>query len=120
VDDEPYRSSDITGTCVRCQAKTVSDGRWNRLACIAGCGEWYPKETLDQMLRWQDVEAKSISDEGKLLTTSWPWGKGHCPICHHAMTIGMRAELRFDYCSRHGIWLDAGEIEQFARAFGLA
>ena len=30
------------------------------------------------------------------------------------------AELRFDYCSQHGVWLDAGEIQRFAQVFELS
>jgi TFIIB-like protein len=117
---DPYRSSEVTGTCPRCHGKTEIADRWNALACIAGCGEWYPKETLDQILAWRSVETQSVTDDGQRLVTSWPWGRARCPQCRAEMAIGERAELRFDYCSLHGIWLDAGEIERFARVFGLA
>ncbi len=112
---DPYRFSQQTGTCPRCQNETTSDGELNRLACVRGCGEWYPKATLDRILAWHDVEKKPGGP-----ATSWPWGAALCPICQHAMTVGFRAELRFDYCSQHGVWLDAGEIQRFAQVFELS
>jgi Zn-finger nucleic acid-binding protein len=118
--DDPYRSSQNTGTCPRCQAQTVADGELDRLVCERGCGEWYPRTRLDQLLAWQDVKAKPGGrgfDGQPAEATAWPWGAALCPICQSEMSIGFRAELRFDYCSQHGVWLDAGEIERFAQLF---
>ena len=114
--DDPYRSSQQSGTCPRCQNETAGDGELHRLACRRGCGEWYPKATLDQILAWHDVDKKP--DE--LRPTAWPWGAALCPICRAEMSVGFRAELRFDYCSQHGVWLDRGEIERFAQIFKLS
>lgn len=117
--DDPYRSSQQSGTCPRCQNETVSDGE-HRLACVRGCGEWYPKATLDRILAWHDVEAKPRAAALGARVTTWPWGAALCPICKREMAIGFRAELRFDYCSQHGVWLDAGEFERFAQVFRLS
>ena len=117
---DPYRFSQQTGTCPRCQNETASDGEMGRLACVRGCGEWYSKTVLDEMLAWHDVEQKpgGLAPDGtRARATAWPWGAALCPICQAAMSVGFRAELRFDYCSQHGVWLDAGEIERFAQVF---
>ena len=121
--DDPYRFSQQTGTCPRCQNETTSDGEMNRLACVRGCGEWYPKETLDRILSWHNVDAKpgGIGLDGRrAAATAWPWGAALCPICRAEMAVGFRDELRFDYCTQHGVWLDAGEIERFAQVFKLS
>jgi Zn-finger nucleic acid-binding protein len=123
MDEDPYRSSQQSGTCPRCSNSTESDGNIDRLVCVAGCGEWYPKSTLDQILRWHDVEGKpaGLGEDGRHAHASaWPWGSALCPICRGEMTIGYRAELRFDYCSSHGVWLDAGEFQRFAQLFRLS
>jgi Zn-finger nucleic acid-binding protein len=120
--DDPYRSSQQSGTCPRCQNATEGDGELGRLACVRGCGEWYSKSTLDQILAWHAIDQKpgGISPSGlHAPPPSWPWGAAQCPICRADMQIGFRAELRFDYCSAHGVWLDAGEIERFAEVFKL-
>lgn len=120
--DDPYRFSQQTGTCPRCQNETASDGELSRLVCVRGCGEWYSKTKLDEILAWHDLDQKpgGIGLDGQLAhATPWPWGAALCPICQSEMAIGFRAELRFDYCSQHGVWLDAGEIERFAQVFRL-
>jgi Zn-finger nucleic acid-binding protein len=121
--NDPYRSSQQIGTCPRCSNSTESDGELNRLACVRGCGEWYPKSTLDQILAWHEVEKKPGGigmDGARAQATSWPWGPAQCPICRGSMETGHRAELRFDYCTEHGVWLDAGEYSRFAQVFKLS
>jgi len=123
VDDDPYRSTQSTGTCPRCSNSTEADGEIGRLVCVAGCGEWYPRATLDQILAWPDVTAEPAgfgTDGTRAQPTDWPWGAALCPICRNEMKVGFRAELRFDYCSSHGVWLDAGEFGRFAQVFRLS
>ena len=74
---DPYRSGHGNGTCPRCSGSTEADGELGRLACAAGCGEWYPKAMLDQILAWDQVESKpaSLAPDGTLpKATAWPWG----------------------------------------------
>lgn len=118
--DDPYRFSQQTGTCPRCQNETTSDGELNRLVCVRGCGEWYSKDKLDEVFAWHELDKKAGGlglDGRRAQPTSWPWGAALCPICQSEMSVGFREELRFDYCSQHGVWLDAGEIERFAQLF---
>ena len=110
MDEDPYRTSQQNGTCPRCQNPTESDGAMSRLVCVAGCGEWYPKEQLQRA--WAEIERQPTQPP-----SGWPWGAAACPICTIEMKIAYREELRFDYCSSHGVWLDAGEIERFAQLF---
>lgn len=123
MDDDPYRSNRFSGTCPRCENTMDTDGELSRLVCTRGCGEWYPKTTLDQILAWHDVSAKPGgfgADGRRAQATNWPWGPALCPICRTEMAVGIRAELRFDYCGRHGVWLDAGEIGPFTQVFRLS
>lgn len=120
---DPYRFSQQSGTCPRCQNETAADGELNRLSCVRGCGEWYPKSTLDQHIPWHEIEQKpaGIGPDGlRPAATSWPWGPASCPVCQRPMATGFRGEVRFDYCSQHGVWLDAGEFHRFAQAFQLS
>lgn len=120
---DPYRESQRSGTCPRCQNETVSDGELDRLVCVRGCGEWYSKAKLDEILAWHQLDQQPggvALDGQRAQATAWPWGAALCPICQAEMSVGFRAELRFDYCSEHGVWLDAGEIERFAQVFSLS
>ena len=121
--DDPYRFSQQTGVCPRCQNETASDGELGRLVCVRGCGEWYSKDKLAEKLAWDEVHQRPAGigmDGQRAHATPWPWGPALCPICQSEMSIGFRGELRFDYCGRHGVWLDAGEIERFAQIFMLS
>ena len=113
MDEDPYRTSQQSGTCPRCQNATESDGELNRLVCVAGCGEWYPKERLARV--WSELEKQPT-----MTPNAWPWGAAPCPICRADMKVGYREEVRFDYCTSHGVWLDAGEIERFALLFRVS
>ena len=115
--DDPYRFSQQTGTCPRCQNETASDGEMGRLVCVRGCGEWYSKEKLSDMLSWDEVNRRPIGIKLGVQAAPWPWSPALCPICQAEMQIGYREELRFDYCGQHGVWLDAGEIQRFAQLF---
>jgi len=121
--DDPYRFSQQTGTCPRCQNETANDGELNRLVCVRGCGEWYPKDKLDAVFAWHELDKRAGGlglDGQHVRPTNWPWGAALCPICQREMKVGFRDELRFDYCSEHGVWLDAGEIERFAQLFRVS
>lgn len=121
--DDPYRTSQQVGTCPRCGESTEGDGELGRLSCLRGCGEWYPKATLDRVLAWHEVEKKpgGIGTDGRRAeASSWPWGAAACPICRRDMQVGFRVDVRFDYCSSHGLWLDSGEIQRFAQVFELS
>ena len=109
--DDPYRSSTQAGNCPRCGNPAESDGEGNRLVCLAGCGEWYPRATFEKA--WPAI----IAGHALLQPQSWPWTPARCPDCSAEMKIGYRAELRYDVCERHGVWLDAGEIRRFTELF---
>jgi hypothetical protein len=109
---DPYRGMEMVGTCPRCGNDTQSDGE-QRLACIRGCGEWYPREHLAKA--WPSVTAVGSRAQPQ----PWPWAPAPCPVCRADMHIGYREELRYDYCGLHGVWLDAGEIVRFAQLFDL-
>lgn len=116
--DDPYRTSQQVGTCPRCENATEGDG--DRLVCVRGCGEWYPRARLDEVLGWEELNKApgGIGLDGQRAVASpWPWGAARCPICRRDMQVGFRAEVRFDYCPQHGLWLDAGEIQRFAQLF---
>jgi len=101
----------------------VGDGELSRLVCERGCGEWYARDTLGQMLSWDDLKKPpgGVDFGGvKAEAQPWPWTPALCPMCAGEMAIGYRAEVRFDYCKQHGVWLDAGEIERFAQLFRLS
>lgn len=100
IDDDPYRSSPGTGACARCNE--LLDG--DTLACPAGCGEFVPRERLDD--EWPRA---SIGGGAP----SWPIGPASCPMCKRDMTVVYAQELRFDRCDAHGVWLDAGEAPRF-------
>lgn len=43
----------------------------------------------------------------------------NCPICRSAMQKrAINGGLELDYCDRHGVWLDAGELERILATFG--
>src|SRR5690606_10113983 len=80
--DDPYRTSQQVGTCPRCENATESDG--DRLVCVRGCGEWYPRARLDEVLGWDDLNKPpgGIGLDGRrAAVSSWPWGAALCPIC---------------------------------------
>jgi Zn-finger nucleic acid-binding protein len=108
---DPYRGDARIGACPRCQNELVSDGEL-RLACLRGCGEWYPREQADHRVHWEHVVLAA-----RFLDSGWPWGAAACPSCHASMTVAYREELRFDRCERHGVWLDAGESVRFFQLF---
>jgi Zn-finger nucleic acid-binding protein len=112
--DDPYRSSQRIGTCPRCQNPTEDDGEL-RLACVAGCGEWYPKERLAEL--WSEIVKPPVGAKWGAVPTPWPWTPALCPVCRAGMTVAQRDDVRFDYCGQNGLWLDAGEIQRFAQAF---
>jgi Zn-finger nucleic acid-binding protein len=119
---DPYRFSQQTGTCPRCQNETAGDGEMHRLVCVRGCGEWYSKEKLGEMFAWDDLNRRPAGiglDGQHARPSAWPWGTALCPICQTEMAVGFRDDLRFDYCGQHGVWLDAGEIERFTQLFRL-
>jgi TFIIB-like protein len=109
-DQDPYRRADTpTGRCPRCQRTITSDGDATQLSCPAGCGEWYAAGTI--------ATAGQLADAKLDDTAGWPWGVAACPICRQAMRVRVRAEVRFDHCDAHGVWLDAGEYRRFVEAF---
>ncbi|HEY0193621.1 MAG TPA: zf-TFIIB domain-containing protein [Kofleriaceae bacterium] len=109
----PFREGPTGGACPRCHELLASDGGDGaRMVCAAGCGEWYAAGTL---IAPEQVLVARLDD-----TTGWPWGAAACPVCRRDMQIRVRAEVRFDHCSFHGIWLDAGEYPRFVEAFRRA
>jgi hypothetical protein len=125
----------------------VITGALGSLACPAGCGEWYPREAFAQLVALDERSESTgggghtgsaggaggsaprgiddlqrppggIAEDGtRAQATSWPWGAASCPACNRDMQVGFRAQVRFDYCRPHGVWLDAGEIGRFAKLF---
>lgn len=42
-----------------------------------------------------------------------------CPVCHQLMTKRMVMDnMEIDFCEQHGVWLDAGELDQLAHHVG--
>lgn len=111
---DPYRSGQQVGQCPRCQNPTESDGEL-RLACVAGCGEWYPKESLAEF--WLQIVKPQVANLHGAVPTPWPWTPALCPVCRGEMKISQRGDVRFDWCGQHGVWLDAGEIQRFTQTF---
>lgn len=109
----PFRGGLEVGPCPRCHV--VMDNAGDHLVCLAGCGEWYPRMTIEPRVNWLAVVAARVSQA----VGGWPWAAAICPICQREMAIGFREELRFDHCDRDGIWLDTGEYERFAQVFRL-
>jgi hypothetical protein len=109
---DPYREMSQAGTCPRCGNPTEGDGE-QRLTCLAGCGEWYPREVLQE--RWALVTAIGARAPAQ----PWPFMPAKCPMCSAEMQVGYREEVRYDYCGNHGVWLDSGEIYRFAQVFKL-
>lgn len=123
MDEDPYRSGHQVGTCPRCQNPTESDGELDRMVCVRGCGEWYARERLADVLSWDELnrDPGGIGPDGThAQATSWPWGPAQCAVCQGDMKVGFRVGVRFDFCPNHGLWLDAGEIQTFAQAFKLS
>jgi hypothetical protein len=87
-----------------------------RMACLAGCGEWWSKETLEGMLSWGALEA-SEPDVPSLIGRPFP--PVPCPLCGQTMVVSVRTRVVFDHCSAHGVWLDRNERGRFACAFGI-
>jgi len=114
MDEDPYRSGRQVGSCPRCQNPTEADGEL-RLTCVAGCGEWYPKESLIEL--WPEIVKPPVGLKWGAVPTTWPWITPLCPVCRAEMTVAQRDEVRFEFCSHHGVWLDAGEIQRFTQTF---
>jgi hypothetical protein len=104
IEDDPYRSSALHGTCPRCNE--LMEGA--PLACPAGCGEFVAREALEDA--WHRILHG-------LEASSWPLDPAPCPMCRRAMHVTYREELRFDRCDVHGVWLDAGEQARFFELF---
>lgn len=117
MDGGPYRGGAGTGfACPRCAGPMTGDPI-GQMACASGCGAWWSKETLADLLSWSELEA-SEPDVRSLLDEPFP--PVRCPRCFQVMTVSVHAGVAFDHCGDHGVWLDAQESEQFARAFQLA
>lgn len=122
MDEDPYRSAQQVGTCPRCQNPTESDGELDRMVCLRGCGEWYSRERLADVLSWDELNRDpGVGPDGQRpQPTSWPWGAALCVVCRGEMKVAFRGGVRVDFCPKHGLWLDAGEIQTFALAFKLS
>jgi len=105
---DPYRTNERVGTCPRCANTLEPDGIADRLACRAGCGEWYSREHVERIVTWVELDRLP-----RAAPSPWPWSPASCPICRAEMTIAYRNDVRFDRCGHHGVWLDAGEYERF-------
>ena len=105
---DPYRTNERAGTCPRCAGGLEPDGVADRLVCLAGCGEWYPREAIGKQIAWHELDRAP-----KAPPSPWPWSPASCPICREAMEVAYRGDVRFDRCGSHGVWLDAGEFERF-------
>ncbi len=103
---DPYRTSESTGTCPRCGATLEDDA--GRLLCLGGCGEWYTREAVEKIVPWHELDRAP-----RVTPPPWPWSPALCPICKHEMSVAFRGDVRFDRCSSHGVWLDAGEYDRF-------
>jgi Zn-finger nucleic acid-binding protein len=116
---DPYRGGLATGICPRCNKQATSDGELQRMRCLGGCGEFYPRARLEQHVEWSFIARppRPRADGWSPVASSWPWGAAPCPVCRADMSVGFRANLRYDYCTQHGVWLDAGELSQFASLF---
>src|SRR5436190_8950904 len=75
MDDDPYRSMQQVGMCPRCGNSTESDGE-QRLVCVRGCGEWYPRERFIAAA-WGLVTAGG----SQVQPQPWPFEPAKCPTC---------------------------------------
>ena len=98
--------------------------------CSACAGLWLDRATFEQTIATS--EAKSLASGSPV---AWRPGtvqilsntpRRACPVCSREMQrhhFGKRSSVILDYCSEHGVWLDAGELStilDWIRDGGLA
>ena len=103
---DPYRGDTMVGSCPRCGATLERDAM--SLVCLAGCGALYSREAPEIAKIWDEIDHAP-----RVAASPWPWTPARCPLCQREMALAYRGEVRFDRCSEHGVWLDAGEYERF-------
>jgi hypothetical protein len=109
----PYRDDGLL-RCPRCHASLHGNSEL-RLRCTNGCGDWLAKPAVER--QWNHISTCE-PDVASLIGRPWP--PTGCPICEREMRVSIRRAIVFDHCDDHGVWLDRGEYEPFAAAFGIA
>jgi Zn-finger nucleic acid-binding protein len=103
-----YREGGLV--CPACNAPlTRVQGQWNLdIDCCVDCkGIWVSEETLAELYRqmWKGYEPRwlpRLTDEPTRA----------CPRCARLMKPSLIEIVEFERCLAHGIWFDAGELEQ--------
>ena len=111
----PYRAAPYRETrgrdgqslhCPRCDSELTAYHRVYE--CGRECGVWLPIELVREMATRADLAASEI-DVGP--------APAQCAQCVQVMAIRRRGGVVFDFCAKHGVWLDSGERLGFEAAF---
>jgi hypothetical protein len=117
---EPYRDGYVERTCPRCRHALTGDPD-DRMS--DPCGEWLVRARLEPV--WELIVR---ADLDPLAVFGVPHAPGAFPVCKAEMVVAVcrrttlgvrRSRIAFDWCTEHGVWLDAGEGDVFVAAFGL-
>lgn len=137
ANSRPTPASRRGGSCPGCGEPlrpVVARGGVEIDACDACGGLWLDAGELEQLTRGLDpAPGEGARDEAELRRRVAPPPPGdgevryrECPRCREIMTrrnFGSISGVIVDECRRHGLWLDAGEleaVEAFVRAGGRA
>lgn len=109
----PYRETHQQ--CPRCGG--ILDGAWSaeraRLECSICHGRFLGFVTL------RESHAFLVERLGQRASIV-PAGPMGCPLCDDAMRSHLvetaERHVAVDFCGRHGVWFDSGEMEALARA----
>ena len=64
-------------------------------------------KTLQFLQELECVHTPTVSPNDQIVAP----GERECPICKQLMAAQRREGLTVDECPKHGVWLDAGELE---------
>jgi Zn-finger nucleic acid-binding protein len=99
--------------------------------CSVGHGIWFDRGELAVVVRTEqeprsaeeraEAAEQATNAPGAAVVAEVDFDRRPCPVCTTAMTLTEYAGsgIAIDECPRHGVWLDAGELERI-EAYGEA
>ena len=105
--------------CPRCDIPlaTLKSGELSLAGCATCRGVWIDRKALEKIAK-PDPKARKFGAAREARGSRGAKQNLKCPICYHwmeAKNFENCPELEVDVCSRHGTWLDAGELQTVLR-----
>ena len=80
--------------------------------------EYFARQAVERMKKEAEARQAKMADEEKKKLKELHYM--HCPKCGHLLSEIDYKGVKIDRCMNcHGVWLDAGELEQVTQKVGL-